>query len=64
MKVKLTKAALRSLNQNVNESTRIAGSYDHALAVEMFYKLKEAGEKFNPVEIQNYMIGLGWKEKV
>jgi hypothetical protein len=33
------------------------------MAVEMFYILEGAGEKFNPLEIKGYMISLGWKDK-
>jgi hypothetical protein len=59
----LVKAALRSLTRNVNLSTGILHPADRDLAVEMFYKLKEAGEIFAPKEIENYLEGQGWQQK-
>jgi len=55
--------ALRSLTIVVNVSTGISHPYDRGRTIDMFEKLKEAGEPYDLKEVRNWLIRKGWEPR-
>lgn len=58
---KVVEEALKSLTNTVNLSTGISHPNDREKAINLFMRLKQAGEIFNPEEIRDWLIAeSGW----
>lgn len=51
--------ALQTLTQTVNLSTGISHPSDRQAAIDLFHRLKEAGEQFNPSEVRAWLVSQG-----
>jgi len=51
--------ALKNLTRNVNLSTGITDPSDRKAAIDLFQRLKQAGEKFNPSEVRAWLVSQG-----
>ena len=51
--------ALKTLTQTVNLSTGITHPLDRQAAIDLFQRLKEAGEPFNPSEVRAWLVSQG-----
>lgn len=56
-------AALESLTTAVNLSTGLSHPSDRQAAVQMFRLLRNAGEQFDPSEVQAWAVAHGWRPK-
>jgi uncharacterized protein (TIGR02391 family) len=59
----VVEAALRSLTVAVNLSTGLSQPSDRAAAVQAFRLLREAGERFEPSEVQAWAVRNGWRPR-
>lgn len=53
--------ALKTLTALANVSTGISHPSDRETVVQIFIKLRDAGECYNPEEVKNWLIRNGWK---
>jgi len=51
--------ALRTLTQTVNLSTGISHPSDRQAAIDLFQRLRDAGEQFNPLEVRAWLVSQG-----
>lgn len=51
--------ALKTLTQTVNLSTGISHPSDRQAAINLFHRLREAGEQFNPSEVRAWLVSQG-----
>lgn len=51
--------ALKTLTQTVNLSTGVSRPSDRQAAIDLFQRLREAGEQFNPLEVRAWLVSQG-----